>query len=208
MKKIAVTQRLVENLGYYELREMLDIRWAKLLGSIDLLPIILPYEANFLEYFNSIDIEGVLLTGGNDLSSVNDDKVSHLRDNFETRLLSFAIDNNIPVYGVCRGMQLINNYFSGEVVEINDHVGTTHSLLVNKDSKYFDELNMLDKVNSFQNYAVSIVGDNLIVSAATSDGVIKAIEHLDYKIFAQMWHSERNDPFNSQELKFIQDFFK
>jgi len=34
-------------------------------------------------------------------------------------------------------------------------------------------------------------------------GIVKAIEHKKYKIFGQMWHSEREKPFNKNEMKLI-----
>ena len=42
MKKIAITQRIIENSTYFEIRDALDKRWSKLLNKIGLLPIILP----------------------------------------------------------------------------------------------------------------------------------------------------------------------
>jgi len=46
------------------------------------------------------------------------------------------------------------------------------------------------------------------VSATTNDGIIKAIEHKEHKIFAQMWHSEREFVFNKQEVQLIKDLFE
>ena len=69
MKKILITQRLISNQSYYEIREALDTNYSKLLSKSGFLPIALPYEINFIDYFNEFNISGILLTGGNDLNS-------------------------------------------------------------------------------------------------------------------------------------------
>ena len=51
MKKIAITQRLIENTSYEEIREVLDINYAKFINEAGYLPIALPYKVNFIEYF-------------------------------------------------------------------------------------------------------------------------------------------------------------
>ena len=65
----------------------------------------------------------------------------------------------------------------------------------------------LKKVNSFHNYCIYEFGDDLLVSAKSEDNSIEAIEHRKYKIFAQMWHSEREEPFVKAELELIKEFF-
>ena len=51
MKKIAVTQRLIINDSYFEIREALDINLCKLIRSCNLLPIPLPINVDFMDYF-------------------------------------------------------------------------------------------------------------------------------------------------------------
>ncbi len=207
MKKIFITQRLADNETYFEQREMLDISWGKLFQEINLLPIILPYEYNFENYFKEFKIDGILLTGGNDLNSLNENRLSKKRDEFEKRLISYAIKNCIPIFGVCRGMQIIAQYFGSTFRRIKGQVNIEHQLKVTQNSKYFTYLNQLNKVNSFHNYSIDNISNELIISATSESGIIKAIEHKKYKIFAQMWHSERVEPFNNNELNLIKDFF-
>ena len=207
LKKIAITQRLISNDGYYEIREALDIKWGALFQELKFLPIILPIEYDFEKYFKVIGIDGILLTGGNDLGSLNSSKESLQRDSFEKRLVDYGIKNNIPIFGVCRGMQLIAEYFGSNFKKITGQVAIKHTLKVNKESKYFYRLIRLDKVNSYHDYTVSELSDELLVSATNESGVIKSIEHRQYKIFGQMWHSEREGAFIQEELALIKDFF-
>jgi len=206
-KKIAITQRLISNDSYYEIREALDIKWGALFQEIEFLPIALPIEYDFEKYFKIIGIDGIFLTGGNDLNSLNPSKASAQRDFFEKRLINYGIKNNIPIFGVCRGMQLIAEYFGSNFKKVEGQVAIKHTLKVNKESKYFNRLIKLDKVNSYHGYAVSSVPDELLVSATNDSGVIKSIEHRQYKIFGQMWHSEREGVFIKEELVLIRDFF-
>lgn len=207
MKKIVITQRLLETKDYFEVREALDIKWGKLFKELGFLPIVLPIECDFEEYFDNIDIEGIFLTGGNDLGCLNNNYLSEKRDTFEKRLLEYGIKNEIPIFGVCRGMQIIGEYFGASFVKIQNHVSVKHSLILNKNSKYMNELSKINKVNSFHNYAIDDIDDNFFVSAKSSDGIIKAIEHKRYKIFAQMWHTEREEPFIKDEVNLIKVFF-
>jgi len=207
MKKIVVTQRLVINDSYYELREALDTNWALLLSKLSFLPIVLPIKCDFKKYFESIKIDGILLTGGNDLNSINTSEVSKQRDIFETKLIEYGIENDIPIFGVCRGMQIIAEYFGSDFMEVKNQVAIKHSLKINQGSRYFNKLNEISKVNSFHNYAIHNLANGCLVSATNEDGMIKAIEHKEYKIFGQMWHSEREEPFNKNELNLIDSFF-
>ena len=207
MKKILITQRLAENESHFEQREMLDISWGKLFQEINLLPIILPYEYNFENYFKEFKIDGILLTGGNDLNSLNQNILSKKRDEFENKLISYAIKNSIPIFGICRGMQVIAEYFSSTFKVVNGQVNIKHKIIFNENSKYVKYLSSIEEVNSFHHYEIDNLSDELIISASCKQGIIKAIEHKKYKIFAQMWHSERVIPYNRNELSLIKEFF-
>jgi putative glutamine amidotransferase len=208
MRKIAVTQRLILNDNYYELREALDVKWGELFKELDFLPIILPFEYNFEQYFKTIKINGIVLTGGNDLNSLNPSDESKQRDDFEFKLIKYGIENNIPILGVCRGMQIIVRYFKYEFKKITNQVAIKHKLIVNNKSIYKQYLDKIDMVNAYHNYAVELINDEFIISAWNEDKtIIKAIEHKKYRIFGQMWHSEREEPFNKNELDLIRIFF-
>ncbi|WP_320035336.1 gamma-glutamyl-gamma-aminobutyrate hydrolase family protein [Halarcobacter sp.] len=207
MKKIVVSQRLIQHDKYYEIRECLDIKYSKLIEKCGFLPIILPTEVNFKNYFNELKIDGIFLTGGNDLYIFNQSILSQKRDIFEYDLIKYAIDNNIPIYGICRGMQIIAKYFDSKLKLIPNHINSHHKIVVNKESKYFKYLKNIETTNSFHKYGIDILGKGLIISAKSNDGIIEAIEHEKYKIFAQMWHSERTKPFCKNELDIIKKFF-
>jgi putative glutamine amidotransferase len=207
MKKIAITQRLLINDSYYECREALDIKWGLLFKELGFLPIVLPTEYDFKSYFEALDIDGIFITGGNDLNSLNPNELSKKRDDFEKKLINYGVEHNVSIFGICRGMQIIADYFGADFEEVDNQVNIRHSLQVNSVSKFAKELKRLKNVNSFHSYGIRSLPDRLLLSAKHENGTIKAIEHKDYKIFCQMWHSERESPFNPKELDLIRKFF-
>lgn len=208
MKVIAVTQRLILNQNYYEMREALDVKWGELFKKMNFVPIILPIEFEYKKYLNFLKIDGIILTGGNDLNSVNKNDMSLKRDNFEKKLINYAIKKNIPIFGMCRGMEVIAEFFGADFKKVKNQVGIRHALKVNKKSIYFSQLNKISTVNSFHNFAIDQMPLDLIVSAWSNNGIIKAIEHKKHKIFGQMWHSEREKIFDKNQINLIKNFFK
>lgn len=199
MKKIAITQRIIKNDTYYEIREALDIRWGRLFKELNFLPIILPYKYDFKKY----DFDGVILSGGNDIGEIE------LRDKFEYSLIEYCLEQDIPIFGVCRGLQIVAKYFNSTFKKVDNQIGLKHNLVVNKHSKYAKFLKKIDIVNSYHNIAIDRLDDNLTISAWNEDKtIIKAIEHKKKKIFAVMWHSEREEPFRKEELQLIMEFFQ
>jgi putative glutamine amidotransferase len=191
MKRIALTQRLIKNDSYREIREALDINWGALLEEAGLEPLILPLKYNFTK----LKFDGLILTGGNDLGSVSGDETDKLRDCFETRLLDYCILKQIPVLGICRGMQLINVYFGGSLKKVENHAGCVHIL------------NGGREINSYHNFAVDILGRGLVPVDESNDGTIEIIRHTEYKIYAEMYHPERYNPFCDYDLRFLRDYF-
>jgi N5-(cytidine 5'-diphosphoramidyl)-L-glutamine hydrolase len=207
MKNIAITQRLTKNKNYYEIRDALDIRWADLCTNLDYIPILLPTNYDFVKYFETIKIDGIILSGGNDLGCLVNDDISRKRDVFEKKLIEFAIHENIPILGVCRGMQVIADYFNGEFKKVDGHVGVNHRIIISDESNFKEHLKKLDYVNSYHNYGIIKISKNFIASARCEDGVIEAMENNKLNIFCQMWHSERQIPFKNNELMIIKKLF-
>jgi len=207
MKKIVITQRLEECFEYSEVRSSLDINYYKLLVEAGFFPIILPYDINICEYLDKLDIDGILLTGGNDLYSQNNNILSKKRDIFEKKLVEYSIINNIPLLGICRGMQIIAEYFGSTLKKVSNHVNKIHKISVNKESVYYENIKKLKEVNTFHNYGIEKLSEELQISAVSEDGIIEALEHRTLLLFGQMWHSERVKPFNKNEINLIQNIF-
>lgn len=204
MKKIAITQRLLENDTYKESRQCLDIRWGKVFRKLDFLPIILPYGYDFKKY----KFDGIILSGGNDLNSLVSNKLNKKRDEFEKNIITYAIKNDIPLFGVCRGMQVIAEFFGSTFRELRGQIDTKDTLHVNKNSKYLPLLKEVKTINSYATYFIDDLGKDLIASATNQDNLIKMIEHKKKKILASMGHLERNKPLQKCELNLLRGFFE
>lgn len=208
MKKvIAITQKIIYNDSLNETVESLDIAYIQLIEELGFTPLILSSLINIKEYFSKFKIDGIILSGGNDLYCCNKNKLSKKRDSFEKALIKYAINSKIPILGICRGMQVISDYFNSSFERIENQVNINHFIHAEKKSKYFKELNKLKEVNSFHNFSIKTLSKNLIISAKSDTNIIKAIEHKNYKILAHMWHPERKIPFNKNELDLIKIFF-
>ncbi len=155
-----------------------------------------------------LKISGIILTGGNDLSSQSNDKLSMLRDKHEYQCLEYAIENSLPIFGACRGMQIIAEYFGTTFKKVDNHVSIRHKIEIIGQSNFKSILIKIDNVNSYHNFAIDILGDDLqTVAICSDDNTIEAIQHNNHLIFGQMWHPERETPFNKYNSQLISEFF-
>lgn len=210
MKKIFVTQRVEIQPEYQERRDSIDQRWIQFLAACGLVPILLPNTAK-LEWYDFSN-SGILLTGGNNL--VKYGGTAPERDQFETALLELTIARRLPLLGICRGMQLIQDYFAIALQKVNGHIATRHKITICANSAYYQQLVNLKEVNSFHNFGAYTMDmkitntTDLQPTAIAADQVIMAIEHTSLPIFGQMWHVEREAPFNKVDIAFFKYFFK
>ena len=145
-KKIGISLRVTNAPNYVEKRDSLSQDWVKFFENLDLIPILIPntfeHIENFLEEFS---FDGLVLSGGDNIG----DNIN--RDKTENSLLGYAIEKKIPTIGICRGMQLINNFFGGKLDtdSKNQHVARNHKIEIvhTKFSSIFD-FNTIS-VNSF-----------------------------------------------------------
>ncbi len=153
---------------------------------------------NLKEYFSDLNIEGIILSGGNDISPVLyhgkklEGGYSNARDNLEKRLLDLAIKDKIPVFGECRGMQFINVYFGGRLMQdISHHVRVEHEVEVTNEN--FQRL--LGKkiiTNSYHNHGISSSELSTELEIFAKSGrMIEGIYHPKFSIVGVMWHPER-----------------
>lgn len=153
------------------------------------------------------DYDGLLLAGGYDVAperygeSDNGSKTLDLaRDECEFALIEKFSKENKPIFGICRGMQIMNVYFGGTLIgdlpETPKHVSgedtTYHKIDLVSDSiigrMFGDSLT----VNSFHHQAVKDMAAGFKPTAFSSeDGVIEAMEHADKPWFGLQFHPER-----------------
>lgn len=209
MKRIGVTQRVDVVEAYGERRDCLDQKWAGLLSGLKLLPVLIPNAIEKLDDFvEAYRLDGVLLTGGNDIADLPEPaNPAPERDGSEAVLVRYCIERSLPILGVCRGMHFLVSYFGGELIKIDGHVRMRHDLSFASWWPWRTACN--EKVNSFHNWGVS--EENLPacleVGAWSADGLVEAFRHVDLPILGIMWHPEREDPFSEADKIIISNHF-
>ena len=102
--KIAITLRIQKLVEINEKRDILSHDWIKLFNEYNFEPVLIPNNLKNLESFLDYHaIDGFILSGGD---NIGDD---HERDITERTILKYAIEHTKPLFGVCRGLQVINN---------------------------------------------------------------------------------------------------
>lgn len=162
-----------------------------------------------LSHFFELKIDGIILTGGNDVEESND--YIGLRNNQEKKLIQFAMGKNTPLFCICRGMQLIHHNFGGKLKKIDNHVACVHALHLTKDLPMTKNIQGDPAVNSYHGFAIDekTISPEFDIFARTEDGVIEGIFHKKLSILAIQWHPERSklpqdDEFNKN---LINSFF-
>lgn len=172
-------------------------------------------------------LSGVVITGGQDVhpscwggdpSVVRDvdprtDPTAHDadRDAFEIGLVHEAIANQIPILGVCRGMQILNVALGGTLIDdlppgpvqhlsadgpLSDG-SPDHVVSFEPGSMVHAMFGDRTVVNSWHHQAVATCGTGLVVSGRAGDGVVESIELPGAGVLGVQWHPEwmeSNDP--------------
>ena len=171
--------------------------------------------------FKDLPIEGIILSGGDDIepTSYGGDptlasSVSQERDRIENELLEYAIKENIPVLGICRGLQRINVFFGGTLVQNLSKGGPPHppgkdhavSII---DSKLIELVGRdTANVNSYHDHGVTIETlSKDLIHFSLSGNIVEGLYHPNYRIAAIQWHPERRSP-ESDINKVILELFK
>lgn len=182
------------------------------------IPVLLPQTDDMSiirEMLEKVDV--LLLSGGGadvDPSRYGAEKspyvteISQERDAFEYRLLEVAAEMRKPVFGICRGIQVINVFFGGTLYQDlpTEYADTSichqrpdkewepvHDIKIKPGSRLSMFLGGMTEtqVNSTHHQACKDVAPGFIVSATAPDGVIEAIESESLPIVAVQFHPER-----------------
>jgi putative glutamine amidotransferase len=160
-------------------------------------------------------LDGLMLCGGRDIDPERygaqpkdtTETPDRLRDETEHLLLGAAIEANLPIFGICRGAQMLNVHRGGTLHQhVPDVVGdnryqrgnaefTMMPVTIHSDTVlaavYGGEL-AVENAAMYHHQAIDQVGAGIVVSASSPDGLIEAIELVDYPFgIAVQWHPER-----------------
>lgn len=192
-------------------------------------PVIIPPVADKDVIINTLDkIDGLVLTGGGDINplwageepSPRLHGINHMRDKAELLTVRLAYNRQIPMLGICRGIQTLVTALDGEVdqdiaesfaaahgagraaaaaghslikhSQDADRSEPTHTVKISRESVLYSLYKTETlAVNSIHHQAVRASGRRFSVSAKAPDGVIEAIESSEFKPFIGVqWHPE------------------
>ena len=198
-KKIGISLRVVQNKNYEEKRDAISHDWSQFCEELNFIPILIPNTLSNIDLFlEKLELDGIILSGGGDIG------LNIERDETEKKLLEYGIKNNLPILGVCRGMQIINKFFNGKLIKSqnNEHVNLDHSVNIIEES-FSNIIGKEISVNSYHNNIIfqNNLGKNLKPFAITKkDNSIEGFFHNQYSILGVMWHPERKQNKNNKIL--------
>lgn len=172
----------------------------------DLKTDVIGLYARYLDYFESNNLIVVFLTlnnykylinslsclaliGGGDVNpkiynSLETLDYDYELDKLEFLLIKEALNRKLPIFGICRGLQILNIYFGGTLREIpTSHLGL-HNIKLKND--------VVKRVNSFHHLCIDTLASNFSILAKSNDFVIEEIEDKKRMIFAIQYHPEIN----------------
>ena len=176
-------------------------------------PVVIPPVADKHVIVNTLEhIDALILSGGGDINplwageepSPKLHGINQERDLPELLIARLAYNRQIPMLGICRGIQTLATAFGGKVAQDISDVATikhsqdadrsepTHSVIIDEASSLFDIYKSTKvMVNSFHHQAVAEAGDKFRVIAKSPDGIIEAMESSEFKsILGVQWHPE------------------
>lgn len=164
------------------------------------IPYMIPVTDN-VEILRQIvsQLDGIVFTGGEDIQPIyygdlpyeKLEEVSPARDTFDLMVLKMAADRNIPILGICRGLQLMNVAFGGtlyqdlptqhssSVKHRQEESGTTptHPISIIKESKLAEITGQeVLQVNTFHHQAIRKLAPGFKITAWAPDSIAEAIE--------------------------------
>ncbi len=193
------------------------------------IPVVLPLQVEPEDAFQILDkCDALLLTGGPDIAPERFGEakkptcgtVCEARDRLEEAVYYRALEKNMPILGICRGVQMINVFQGGTLYQ--DLPTETVSDLHHSGEEPYDQIHhyvnlegMLREllgacrigVNSMHHQAVKDVGEGLEVLARADDGVVEAVRHKEKAfVWGVQWHPEWNFHASAYSPKIIKAF--
>lgn len=181
------------------------------------IPLVLPPLADEETLLSLLDrVDAIVFSGGGDLNPlyINEEPSPALhsicpqRDEMELQLVRLAYNRQLPMLGICRGIQMMvaalggtlyqdlpSQYHDAPLIKHSQQLAreyASHTVTIDPESQ-LHRLMQADQlaVNSFHHQAVCEAGSHLRIVARAVDGVVEAVESTEYKpIMGVQWHPE------------------
>lgn len=155
------------------------------------------------------DVDGVIVPGGGDVNpklyhqeNTASADIDDVLDELELKVIDDVVKCQKPLLGICRGHQIINIYFGGDLIQNvencdihkrdNNNQDRVHMSNVEKESFLYDIYHEERiSTNSAHHQAISKLGTGLKAVQFSDDGLIEAYYHEELPIYCLQWHPER-----------------
>jgi putative glutamine amidotransferase len=161
-------------------------------------------------------VDGLLLIGGIDVDprrygdapAAELEVIDSERDDFEIALMRRAVERDLPLLGICRGMQILNVALGGSLrQDLGDELNAVHRPRLGTFEGTEHEVEVASSslaalaagegtqvIHSHHHQAIDALGDGLAVSATAVDGVVEAVELPDHRFaLGVQWHPEADE---------------
>ncbi|MDO4411490.1 gamma-glutamyl-gamma-aminobutyrate hydrolase family protein [Cutibacterium sp.] len=151
-------------------------------------------------------LDGVVIPGGSDINPVRygqenvaAEDVNDANDSYELEVIDQTLRQGLPLFGICRGMQLLVVFLGGSLQQdINReiHTGTPHGDRIHgtsiKAHSFLSSIYpQMVRVNSAHHQAIRDLGDGCVPVQWSDDNVIEAVQHKRLPVIGTQWHPER-----------------
>lgn len=195
------------------------------------IPIIIPFTTNLEIIHDTVaHLDGLLLSGGHDVYPLHygEEPLQKLgevwpeRDHFDFALLKAAEERQIPIFGICRGMQVLNVYRGGSLYQDLSYDETctikhaqnqtpelgTHTVDIEFETNLASAIGRSTWVtNSHHHQSVKTVGKGLQVVARAKDGTVEGLEDSSYPwMVATQFHPEMMTPKDQSAIRLFDAF--
>ena len=194
-----------------------DVYWvdyAKGIIAAGGIPIFLPLSLDPSEIIPRLD--GILMSGGADIDPERYgaepepelQAIEPIRDEFELSLLEEIYKRELPVAGICRGLQILNIHAGGTLFQdipphsVRDEPPSSrmHEVTFTEGSVLAALYGSSMQVNSLHHQSIDRVGNGFLATGLANDLGVEAIEHYELPILAVQWHPEMLDSRDSDPL--------
>ncbi len=174
----------------------------------------------------ALELDGFVLSGGVDVNpalynerrAAETEEPNDARDQTEIAVLRQALESKVPVLAICRGMQMLNVFYGGNLhqhitgheIRTVDKALPAHEVRIREGSRLATVLGAeVVAVNSRHHQAVGRVADALQVTATSADGVVEAMEDPAHDfVLGVQWHPEDMAAHNATQKRLFDELVK
>ena len=204
-------------------RDFIGQHYVSYLEKLGLAPILVPNTlADVHTYVTAVGAEAIVLSGGGDIAperygqpNTASEDIAPARDETEYRLLELAVERRLPVFGICRGIQVLNVFFGGGLIQdipaqlhspiTHDGEATHPVIIVDPHVERVVERGELH-VNSYHHQGITadlLAPDLEVFAVSEVDGVIEGVLHRTLPVIGMQWHPERPTPSRESDERLI-----